>query len=152
LIQSDNDEIINLAKDITEPARDRLEAVQLINRWVFKNIRIELSPDISNAYQTLKTGRGDCGEHTALTIALLRAAGIPARGLGGLAYVPSEGGFGYHAWVEAYVGKWIQIDPTWGEENADAANIALARGNLKDMTVGILGSMNKIRIQIVSMR
>jgi hypothetical protein len=148
LIQSDNEEIKKLAKDIIGSETNACQAARLINQWVYSNIRKEFSPDISNAYQTLKTGRGDCGEHTALTIALLRAIGIPARGLGGIAYLPTVGGFGYHAWVEVYVGRWLQIDPTWGEDNADATHIALARGNLKDQLIGIMGLMKKLRVEI----
>ena len=150
LTQSDNEEIIKLAKDIIGTETNAYRATRLINQWVFKNIRKEFSPDISNAYQTLKTRRGDCGEHTALTIALLRAVGIPARGLGGIAYVPTMSGFGYHAWVEVYVGRWLQIDPTWGEDNADATHIALARGNLKDRLIGIMGLMKTLRIEILN--
>lgn len=68
-----------------------------------------------------------CMEYTDLTIALLRAAGIPARELNGYAYTQNEklrpvsiGGDEksdiLHAWVEYYdkdKGYWVQIDPTW---------------------------------------
>lgn len=68
-----------------------------------------------------------CMEFTDLTIALLRAAGIPARELNGFAYTSNQklrpvtiGGEEksdvLHAWLEYYdeeKGYWVQIDPTW---------------------------------------
>lgn len=68
-----------------------------------------------------------CMEFTDLTIALLRAAGIPARELNGFAYTENKklrpvsiGGEErsdvLHAWPEYYdysTGSWIQVDPTW---------------------------------------
>ena len=34
-------------------------------------------------------------------------------------------GFFPHAWAEVYVGKWIAVDPTFGERIAGAARIKL---------------------------
>lgn len=62
-----------------------------------------------------------CMEYTDLLIALLRAAGIPARRLTGFAYsendlfqpTPTDS---LHTWVQLYLAKvgWISVDPTWG--------------------------------------
>jgi len=152
LIQSDNTEIIDVARNIVGDEKNAFKATQLISRWVYNNIKKEFSPDISNALQTLKSGRGDCGEHSALTVALLRAVGIPARIVAGVVYWPDGGGFAYHAWVEAYVGEWIQIDPTLNEPLADAAHIMLARGGLKNQLIAILGAFKSLKIQIVNFK
>jgi len=149
LIQSDNTEIIDLALSIIGNEKNAFEATQLIIVWVFQNIKKEFSPDISNALQTLRSGRGDCGEHSALTAALLRAAGIPARIAAGVVYWPDGGGFAYHAWVEAFVGEWIQIDPTLNESFADATHIMLARGGLKNQLIAILGALKSLKIKII---
>jgi transglutaminase-like putative cysteine protease len=57
--------------------------------------------------------QGDCTEHAVFLAALLRRFGIPARGMVGLALVPTEGepqAFG-HMWVEAHVdGRWRVLD------------------------------------------
>jgi len=150
LIQSDNREIIDLAIGIIGDETNAYRATQLINDWVYSNIEKAFSPDISNALQTYKSGRGDCGEHSALTAALLRAAGIPSRIAAGVVYWPGGEGFAFHAWVEAYVGEWIQIDPTLNESLADATHIMLASGRLKDNLIAIAGNLRSINIRIVS--
>jgi hypothetical protein len=152
LIQSDNAEIVDLAKSIIGDEKNVFTAAQLISNWVYHNIKKEFSPDISNALQTLKSGRGDCGEHSALTVALLRAVGIPARIVAGVVYWPDGGGFAYHAWVEVYVGEWIQIDPTLNEPFADATHIMLARGGLQNQLIAILGALKSMKIQILSFK
>src|SRR5262249_28048025 len=66
----------------------------------------------------LETRKGDCGPHSTLTVALLRAVGIPARLVGGLLYAPMFGGcFAQHAWCEVHMGQdgWVALDPTTGE-------------------------------------
>jgi hypothetical protein len=65
-------------------------------------------------------------------VALLRAAGIPARLVGGLMYAPMFGGsFGQHAWVEVHLGQagWVTLDPTTGEyDKVGATHIKLFEG------------------------
>ncbi|HHI02359.1 MAG TPA: transglutaminase domain-containing protein [candidate division Zixibacteria bacterium] len=150
LIQSDNQAITELADKIIGDESNALKAAQLINDWVFKNIKKEFSPDISNALQTLNTGRGDCGEHAALAVALLRASGIPSRIAAGIAYWPDGEGFAFHAWTEVYIGLWIQMDPTWGDTFADATHIMLARGGLKNQIGPVINALVSLEIQFVS--
>ncbi len=65
-------------------------------------------------------------------VAMLRAADIPARLVGGLVYTPTFGGsFGQHAWVEVHMGNagWVAIDPTTGEfQQLSATHIKLFEG------------------------
>lgn len=62
-----------------------------------------------------------CMEFTDLTIALMRAVGIPAREIDGFAYtgdvthqptLPDS----LHSWVQIYLSNqgWVNLDPTWG--------------------------------------
>ena len=148
--QSDDPKIIALADSIIGNEKDSWVAAKKINSWVYKNIEKRLTPDLSNALQTLNSRRGDCGEHTALAVALLRASGIPARPIIGLIYWPEGNAFGYHAWTEVYVGMWIEMDPTWNENLANATHIAFARGNIIEQVSALYKIMGKMKISILS--
>jgi hypothetical protein len=63
-----------------------------------------------SALDVYRTRAGDCTEHSLLAVALLRAAGIPARPVVGLAYGAPEQAFVGHMWVEAYVDYWRTLD------------------------------------------
>ena len=83
------------------------------NHITRKNTGIPLLP----ASVILKERAGDCTEHSILTAALLRAAGIPARCVTGVILAENFRGkhnvFVYHMWVEAfYAGKWVFVDST----------------------------------------
>lgn len=149
LIQSDNPEIIHLAREIIKDETNAFKAAQLINNWVYKNIKKEFSPDISNALLTLHSKKGDCGEHSALAVALLRAVGIPSQTVGGIAYWPDGSGFVFHAWTEVYIGRWIFMDPTWGETYADATHIILGRGSYEKQVGSILNALKRLKIRFV---
>lgn len=152
LIQSDNPEIIKLANEIIRDETNAFKAAQLINNWVYGNIKKEFSPDISNALLTLHSKKGDCGEHAALAVALLRATGIPSQIAGGIAYWPEGGGFAFHAWTEVYVGQWIQMDPAWGETFADATHIMLARGSFENQVSSILNALKGLKVSFIDYR
>ncbi len=72
----------------------------------------------TTAAETWQIKKGVCQDFSHLCIALLRAAGIPARYVSGYYYPLAEGEIEQevagesHAWVEAWVGWWMQIDPT----------------------------------------
>lgn len=60
-------------------------------------------PDIDRCYEK---AMGICIDLAALTVALLRINGIPARMV--IGYVGKQ----YHAWVEIWRGEWEMYDPT----------------------------------------
>lgn len=151
-IQSNDEDIIKLARDIVGGEKNSYKAAKKINAWVFDNIEKKFTADISNALQTLHSKQGDCGEHAALSVALMRAAGIPARPVAGLVYWPPGDGFGYHAWTEAFVGDWVMMDPSWGEDLINPTHIALTRGNLKDQISIMLRALGSIKIEVVEAR
>jgi len=63
-----------------------------------------------------------------------RASRRPASKLcTGLAYV--GGGFGYHAWNEIYVGRWVEMDPSWGQPAVDAAHLQLSSSSLDEASM-----------------
>jgi hypothetical protein len=149
-VQSADEEIMALAAEIVGDEKNSYEAARKVNRWVFENIEKQFTPDISNALQTLHSKRGDCGEHAALSVALMRAAGIPSRIVAGLVYWPPGDGFGYHAWTETFVGDWIMLDPSWGEDIVNPTHIALARGDIIDQISMVYRALGRIGIEVVA--
>lgn len=127
-VQSGSREIVDKAREIVGGEQNALRASDRIVRWVHANLTKRFSASFSNALDVLKTGGGDCTEHSVLYVALARAAGLPAREVSGIVY--SDDGFYYHQWAEAYVGKWIAVDPTFGQVQADATHIKFASGDL----------------------
>ncbi|MCC6444693.1 MAG: DUF3108 domain-containing protein [Armatimonadetes bacterium] len=116
-IESDDPEIKTLARQLAKETDDAWQAASKLADWVFRNVRYKITG--ASARQALRSREGDCGPHTFLTIALCRAAGIPARMVGGAMYSPTilGGSFGQHYWVEVWIGRdgWVPLDPTTGE-------------------------------------
>jgi len=129
LIQSDDKEIIALAKKIVEGTRDPFTASEMILGWVFENVEKKPVVSIPDAREILKNRQGDCNEHATLLTALLRAAGIPSRVVVGLVY--QDGRFYYHAWNEAYINRWISMDATLRQMPVDATHIKLIDGGIE---------------------
>jgi hypothetical protein len=146
LIQSTNDEIVKRVRDILGDEKNSLEAARRINDWVYKDL--EKTPTISlpNALDVLETRKGDCNEHATLFTALARAAGIPTKLILGLVFL--DGKFYYHAWNEVFVGKWIAVDPTFGQFPADASHVKFVEGNLNKSSE-ILRLVGKIKLDVV---
>jgi hypothetical protein len=134
-VQSDYNDIIELAKRAVGETKDAAEAVKKIESFVSGYIENKsLSVGYASAAEVAASKVGDCSEFAVLTASMCRAIGIPARVVSGLVYVKAFGGrenvFGGHAWVEAYVGdKWIGLDATRTPKGFDAGHIALAIGN-----------------------
>ncbi len=128
-IESDDPEIISMAKDITSGADDSWKAAVLLSEWVGKEIHGAV-PGGTSAINTLRIREGECGSHSRLLAAFCRAVGIPSRLAVGCLYSPWYGGsFGQHAWTEVYMGAeigWIAVDATILEfDYVDAGHIRL---------------------------
>ncbi|MDE3217305.1 MAG: transglutaminase domain-containing protein [Gemmatimonadota bacterium] len=147
LVESDNRSIQVLAKRLRGGERDPRVVAERINRWVHDSLRKRISFGVPDALQVLRARSGDCNEHTQLYIALARAAGIPARAVAGLAYV--NGKFYYHAWPEVYLGRWVAVDPTFGEFPADAAHVRFVVGGLARQ-VELVHLIGVLRVQVLS--
>jgi hypothetical protein len=119
--------------------------------YVYGSLRKQLATNLPSASVVMKEGYGDCTEHTWLFVALARAAGIPARPAYGLAYVEGpHRRFAYHAWVEVEIdGRWVEVDPTWGQQLADATHLHLGEDAMS-MAVS-LGQM-EIRVLKIERR
>jgi transglutaminase-like putative cysteine protease len=130
---------------------DRSRAEQLV-RYV--NVLLEKKPTVSlpSAREVLRTKVGDCNEHTALYVAMARAAGLPSRIAVGLVYM--QGAFYYHAWPEVYVresptrGLWLPVDPTLNQFPADTTHLRLARGGLDKQAV-IVPLIGRLKMSVL---
>lgn len=147
LIQSDDEDIRELADRIAGDETNSLLVAERINQWVFANVRKKVTFSLPSAVEVLQEREGDCNEHTTLFVALARAAGIPSKIAIGLVYY--RGNFFYHAWPEVYVGQWVAMDPTLGESPADATHIKLLEGEL-DQQAKLVQAIGKIKLDVKS--
>lgn len=109
------------------PRTNRRDTVRLLAEYVRDYLTDDRAAEPLDLREVIDRRRGDCTEHAALFVTLARAAGIPAREVGGLLWVEELGAFGGHAWAEvALDGRWVPVDPTWGQVPADPAHIRLA--------------------------
>ena len=162
LIESDAPEIIaetlKALSRMPANATSRTKAETLV-RYV--NAALEKKPTMSlpSAVEVLRTRVGDCNEHTALYVAMARAANIPSRVAIGL--VNLRGSFYYHAWPEVFVGDasatadtkaglWMPVDPTLNQFPADVSHIRLARGGF-DRQAAILPLLGRAKIKVLAM-
>ncbi|MBK8240225.1 MAG: transglutaminase domain-containing protein [Deltaproteobacteria bacterium] len=126
--QSDEPAIVARAQTLARGHEDARAAAHAIVRWVFETLgKKDGARGAATATEVLADGFGDCTEHAALSVALLRAAGIPARNVSGVVLVPGlfSSDAGYHAWVEAWLGEWVVLDPALGNTDVSAHYILL---------------------------
>ena len=146
-IQSRDPQIREKAMEITGDTENSLAAARQINRWVYESVDKTFSVGIPVSTSVLLNREGDCNEHTVLFVALARAAGIPAEMCAGLVYI--EDGFYYHAWPKVFVGEWVHLDPTFGQQIADATHFELVSGDFSAQTRLAL-TMGRIRIKVLA--
>ena len=133
-IQSDDGEIIKLAKDITSGVSDDMGKAKAIHDWIAENIYYDMDVFMSGTYgdmdaiSVLKTKKSVCEGYANLYAALARCCGIPCRVQGGFAlgigetpeWTPAnvQTTQSNHAWNEVYIdGRWILVDSTWDSPN-----------------------------------
>jgi transglutaminase-like putative cysteine protease len=157
LIESDAPEIRAEAQRAIRGVEGARARAERLTRYV--NALLDKKPTVSlpSAREVLRTKVGDCNEHTALYVAMARAAGIPARIAVGLVYVRGvQGAFYYHAWPEVYIdegngrGLWLPVDPTFNEFPADATHLRLARGGLEKQAA-IVPLIGQLKITVLNL-
>jgi len=148
-VQVEHPKIKQLAQEIVGNEQDLWIKSQKIYEWVYKNIEKRVNINIPSALSVLEARQGDCNEHTVLFTALARAVGIPTRMCLGLVWSEELQAFGYHAWVEVFIGEWTPMDPTLGQPIADATHIALLHGNIEQWTQ-LISYVNQIQLEIVN--
>lgn len=122
-----NEQVLELARQITQPATSIAQAVALLHTHLLTHYRYNLDvPSLESPHPledfllTRKTGY--CEHYATAMVVMLRSVGIPARLVTGfLATEWNEFGGYYtvrqrdaHAWVEVYFPQsgWITMDPT----------------------------------------
>jgi len=119
-INSKDQQIVALAKQIAGVDKDGHSVARKIGEWTYRNLKWKKVE--SDTVDTLASREADCLEHSELYVAIARSLGLPARVVTGAAL--SGGSFGAHAWVEVYLGKWVELDPTWGlMDRVDATHV-----------------------------
>lgn len=98
-----------------------MDGVNLCSEWVRDHMTY--TPGSTSVFtpanEAWSVGNGVCQDYSHITLSLLRSAGIPARYVSGYHHT-GAGDIGEsvivesHAWLEAWVGDWVALDPTSG--------------------------------------
>jgi transglutaminase-like putative cysteine protease len=129
-IQSNSPEIQNTALNITANSTDNFERIAKISMYVQNLVQYDISyvGTWKDALWIFRNKKGVCLEYATLYAAMVRSIGIPARIIIGYAYDNSQNAMIGHAWNEVYIGKWIPVDPLWGEIGyLDGGHVETAR-------------------------
>ena len=136
------DRVRVLAREITADAPTVYDKVRAVEQWLAASATYRLDPPVPGPGEDavdrfLFVDRtGFCEHFAAAEVVLLRAVGIPARLVVGLAYGEAAGGGRrifrenmLHAWVEvSYAGVgWAPSDPTAGAAQASVTRSVRAR-------------------------
>jgi transglutaminase-like putative cysteine protease len=138
------------------------EAVEIAITWAHRQLEYGAGATHvgTSAVEAWKVGRGVCQDFAHLSLAVLRAAGIPARYVSGYFYPSAEGRVGVtvmgesHAWVEAWTGAWEPHDPTNLVSVAER-HVTVARGRdyadvppLRGVYSGPPGSSSEVAVEL----
>ena len=142
-VEAAHPDVVALAKSIVGAEKDAHAAAVKISRWVGANLTKDYGASSDRTTDVLRTRRGDCTEHALLAVSLMRAVGIPSRRVDGLVYLVNDDdvpALYWHEWVEAFVGEWTQLDPTFGQDVADATHFAVGEEGNAEITplIGML--------------
>ena len=121
-IESNNPQIISLAKEISNPDQSPCEQVRAFYDYIGNNLVYTYNGQDWGAQAALGRMGTDCTEYSSLLIALSRANGIPARYVEGLLHLDQKDpaqARQEHAWVEVFFpgAGWVPIDPTLGRSS-----------------------------------
>lgn len=146
-IRSDNPEIVKTAREIVGDEKDPVKAAELINQWVYRNLKKVPTPAVPDAHTVLLSRQGDCNEHAILAASFARAVGLPAKVAVGLVY--SGEGFYYHAWVAYWAGKtWFTADPLMNQIPAGPTHITLLYGDV-DKHVNVIAFLGRLKLKVM---
>jgi transglutaminase-like putative cysteine protease len=113
------------------PVRAGLRAAE----WTHQTLRYERGAThvYTSSAEARAAGKGVCQDFAHVTLALLRAIGLPARYVSGYLHPVVEAEVGEttagesHAWVEFWAGDWVAVDPT-SLADVGSRHVLLARG------------------------
>jgi transglutaminase-like putative cysteine protease len=149
LIQSDDADILDLARKLVGGEKDAFRAALSLERWVAENMKFDLGIVFAPATEIIRNRRGTCVGYATLLAALTRAAGIPSRIVMG--YVYALGMFGGHAWTEVMLGQsWVPLDAAIVNAGAaDATRVSLVAASLATGMAEVgLGALQQVFGQV----
>ena len=115
-IDSDDQDLVILAGELTAGLSTRLEKAREIHNYVYNHVALKIYHDASmdKASKTDELGYGTCMNASRLFVALCRAADVPARTVWGIVNAHDDiGGYNnHHQWAEALddSGYWHAAD------------------------------------------
>jgi len=144
-VQSTDPSITSLANSLVSGCSTEYQAVDNIINWVAEQVSYDLFVPHTDAVWTLQNKSGVCTSYAQLSLALLRATGIPARfvlghALGDSFTIPYDGstftkGWGWsvggdHAWIEVYYPDigWVAYDPQDSKTFVDTRHVKFGVG------------------------
>jgi Transglutaminase-like superfamily len=142
-----NGELTAGGNEITGGEKDPRKKVEKLAHWFAAEVA-ESGDDNRSPLETLRSKKGNCLSRARLYVALARTAGIPARLVSGLVYVPGKG-FLYHSWAEAQAGGWLPVDPCRGQVPADVTHIKLAEGDSPEEMAPLAGLVGRLKAKVV---
>jgi hypothetical protein len=140
--------------------RNSWTVAKKINDFVHQHIENKsLAHAFATASEAMAAKEGDCTEHAVLFSALAKIVGLPTKLITGLVYVGGpEGIFGYHQWVEVWLGdRWVAMDPTFGQNVADPTHIKFTEGlsdaeGLRQAGVAAAELFGNIKLEVLEYR
>jgi len=158
-INTGDERVAGLAERATLGLTDPWKKAAAIQHWVFQNVKTKnFETTFAAASEVARDLEGDCTEHSVLTAAMCRAAGIPCRVVVGLLYVEPSQGFGFHMWDEVYVNRrWVAIDSAFDQSEVDAAHLKLVDSSLEGVSpyetfLAVVRVLGKLTIEPVEVR
>ena len=125
-------EIRELAEEIVHGALTQAEVSARILTWVSVNVHHAEDPGHDDPIPALTSGSGSCIARSLLSVALLRAAGLPARTLHGLLVHEGSGGepgaVELHRFVETWIdgAGWVPSDPGESVHVVDTRHVVIS--------------------------
>jgi transglutaminase-like putative cysteine protease len=112
-------ELAGIARSLRK-GRTPAEAVLAVSEWVHDKLTYQPGTTgvHSSAMDAWEAREGVCQDYAHLTLAVLRAIGIPSRYVSGYLHPKPDARIGEtvrgesHAWIEAWTGGWWGFDPT----------------------------------------
>lgn len=141
-IETGHPAIVERAAQLRREHRDPVSIARAAYDWVLDHVEYRLIDGFGGAVYCLENTHGECGDYSALLVALCRAAGVPARPVSGFWADQTDG---WHCWAEVMLpgGQWIPVDAALGDRNwfnrryyfgsMDNRRVALCRTNDIDL-------------------
>jgi len=138
-------ELTSVARGLRK-GRTPQETVLAVSKWVHDTLKYQRGTTgvHSSAIDAWQAGEGVCQDYAHLTLAMLRAVGVPSRYVSGYLHTKPDAAVGEtvvgesHAWIEAWTGDWWGFDPTndlpighrhvWVATGRDYADVSPLKG------------------------